>query len=380
MGVSDGTLAFAPIRWSIAFLGVLLGFLLFFGGLQVLMSSLKSERWWLERTLLRRAESPFLSFVLGTLITAIVQSSSLATVVTVALVDAGLLSLETSIPVILGANVGTTITAYLITMDLRSWATVLLSLGLVLLATGGFGSTRDRTRSKSRVIAGVAPQGSGAKGSKRRHSRFGGSTYRVTGVIEGHHLAGGLIGAGLIFFGLDLISKTALPLTTLLSWNRIISSPLTGLFWGIAATGLVQSSSVVTVAVAIIARGSTLTPRTTLPLVLGANIGTCVTALIASLGRSKAARQAALAHLLINCMGVAAALLVFEPLSLVVGLTSEDPARQVANGHMLFNIFNTVLIYPFVPELTFLVRLLTGEPVVLRSGCRFKAKMGRKAP
>ena len=375
MGVSDGTLPFAPIRWSVALLGVLTGFLLFFGGLDILMSSLKSERQWLERTLSRRAKSPFLSFVLGTLVTAIIQSSSLVTVVTVALVDAGLLSLDTSIPVILGANLGTTVTAHLVTTDLRSWAIVFLSAGLILLATDAFGGARNRMEYESRAVAGLAPQGYGAKGSKRRRLRLSRSTYRET---EGHHLAGSLIGVGLVFFGLDLISKVALALTTLLSWNRIVSSPLTGLFWGIVVTGLIQSSSVVTVIVAIIARGGMLTPQTTLPLVLGANIGTCVTALIASLGRSKAARQAALAHLLINCIGVAATLLVFEPFSLVVGFTSDDPARQVANGHTLFNIFNAVLVYPFSPQLASLVRILTGEPALIRSGRGFKPKWSRK--
>lgn len=377
MGMPYNATPFDSIRWIVALLGVLGGFLLIFGGLGMLTSSLKSERRWLERALFRYAESPFLSFILGTLVTAIIQSSSLVTVVTVAMVDTGLFSLDASIPVILGANLGTTVTAHLVTMDLRIWSAAFLCTGFILLATRGFGGTRNRMKSRPRPVTGAIPATPRreAEPHRRRPSERNGLT---RGTAERPHLAGSFVGVGLVLFGLDLISKAALPLTAFLSWNRIVSSPLLGLLWGVVATALIQSSSAVTVIIAIVARGGMLTPQTTLPLIFGANVGTCVTALVASLGRSKPARQAALAHLLINCIGVAAALLILEPFSLVVGLTSHDPARQVANGHTLFNVFNAMLVYPFLPYLSCLVRFLTGESAFAPPGRQSKVRCRRR--
>ncbi|PNV80934.1 MAG: phosphate transporter [Dictyoglomus turgidum] len=276
--------------------------------------------------------SPFRGLLIGTLVTAIVQSSSAVTVLTVAFVNAGLLTLEGALGIIFGANIGTTITAQLVAFKLTDVAPYFLFLGFLLFFAG-----------------------------KRKYIR---------------NIGEALIGFGMIFMGISLMDSS---LHALRTWepfhNAIISMgkhPVLGILVGAIITAIIQSSSVTTSIVVALAAKGAIDLTSAVPVILGANIGTCVTALLASIGTSISAKRAALAHLFFNVIGV---VLIFPFLGIFerfVSLTSAEVARQVANAHTFFNVLWASIWIFFTKQYAELIKkVLPGEERIYRREASF---------
>ena len=245
----------------------------------------------------------------------LIQSSSATTVMTVSFVDAGLMKLTQAIGVIMGANIGTTVTGQILAIRIKDYVYIFLLVGVLL----SFFCKKPRWR----------------------------------------HVGNGLIGFGLLFVGMQTMESAMAFLRDrqdlFLAFSR---SPLMGVAAGALLTLLVQSSSA-TVGLTIALGTQGLLPLdAAIPIVLGDNIGTCITAVLASIGTTRAAQQACTAHVLFNVIGVC----IFLPLMpLYIGLiaaTSQSIGHQIANAHTLFNVCNTLLFLPFVRPFAALIRFL----------------------
>ena len=249
--------------------------------------------------------TPFLGVLIGAGVTMIIQSSSATTVMTVSFVDAGLMTLKQAIGVIMGANIGTTVTGQLLAIKIKDFAYLFVLLGVLL-------SFLNKER-------------------------------RLT------HVGNGLLGFGLLFIGMQTMEGAMGFLRDRQDIFLMFShNPLLGLAAGMFLTLLVQSSSA-TVGLTIALGVQGLLPlEAAIPIVLGDNIGTTITAVLASIGTSLAAKQACAAHVLFNVIGVS----IFLPLMpLYIGFiasTSQNIGHQIANAHTLFNVCNTILFLPFV--------------------------------
>jgi phosphate:Na+ symporter len=314
--------------------GLLLGGLsLFLYGILQMSSGLEKAVGPRLRSIFEKLNSsPFRGLFIGTLVTAIVQSSSAVTVLTVTFVNAGLLTLEGALGIIFGANIGTTITAQLVAFKLTSVAPYFLFIGFLTLFFG-----------------------------RRKYVRNVGEA---------------ILGFGMIFTGLSLMESS---LHALRSWapfhNAMITMgkyPILGILTGAGITGIIQSSSVTTSIVVALATKGAIDLSSAVPIILGANIGTCVTALIASIGTNISAKRTALAHLFFNVIGV---VLIFPFLNLfekVVSITSSDVARQVANAHTLFNVIWAFIWIFFTKQYAGIIRkILPGEERVYKREASF---------
>ncbi|WP_269540661.1 Na/Pi cotransporter family protein [Cerasicoccus fimbriatus] len=252
----------------------------------------------------------------GAGVTAAVNSSSITTVLLVGFISAGVMSLEQAIPVIMGANIGSTVTAQIIAFNVTQWGVATAAAGFFLVFL-----FRKKT----------------------------------LGVI------GGLIlGLGLIFFGMDQMSKSAAPMRDYPPFIELMESmqaPLLGILAGALFTALVQSSAATTGIVIVLAGQGVISLEAGIALCFGANIGTCVTALLAAIGKPREAVQAAVVHLMFNFAGV----IVFgwfipQLAALVQMISPDDTAREIANAHTIFNIANTLLFIGFVGPFAAIVR------------------------
>lgn len=259
--------------------------------------------------------TPLLGVLVGTLVTVLIQSSSATTVMTVSFVDAGLMKLTQAIGVIMGANIGTTVTGQILAIRIKDYVYIFLLAGVLL----SFFCKKPRWR----------------------------------------HAGNGLIGFGLLFVGMQTMEEAMGFLRDrqdlFLAFGR---NPLMGVAAGALLTMLVQSSSA-TVGLTIALGTQGLLPlESAIPIVLGDNIGTCVTAVLASIGTSRAAQQACAAHVLFNTIGVC----IFLPLiPFYIGFiqaTAQGIGHQIANAHTLFNVCNTLLFLPFVRPFAALIRRL----------------------
>lgn len=253
-----------------------------------------------QRLLGRLTERPLPAFLLGTVMTMVIQSSSATTVMTVALVDAGVLPFRQALPLVAGANVGTTITAQIVSLELYQLIIPTLLGGLALAGW-------PRTRAFGQV----------------------------------------LLGLGLLFFGLRSLGSYLPPLLRL-PWAQVLlsrcaASPCFAFAVGLLLTAVVQSSSAVTAMLISLSHSPWLTLSTALAVALGSNVGTCVTALLAALTTSERGRQVAYAHLAFNLLGVAITAPFFAGFVRLVSLTAPDLPRQIANGHTLFNLQTAVV-------------------------------------
>lgn len=258
-------------------------------------------------------KNPLAGMLTGLGVTALIQSSSATTVMTVGFVNAGIMSLKQAIGVILGANIGTTVTAQLIAFKLTDLAWPILALGSALII---FSKSR-KNKSWGEALLGFALLFLGMK--------FMGDTLKSYREHE--------------------IFKSAF---VMLSHNRIL-----GVFAGLLVTLVVQSSSAtVGLTMSLIGTGAFgddpyLALRAAIPIILGDNIGTCITALLAAIGTSKNARRAAFIHTFFNTFGTILFLPLLDWYVRLIMATSADAMRQVANAHTLFNIFNGILFLPF---------------------------------
>ena len=301
------------------------GLALFLYGMRQMTESLKIVAGsGMKNLLARLTVNRFAAAIAGAIVTAVVQSSSVTTVLVVGFISAGLLNLSQSIGVILGANIGTTVTAQIIAFQVYKY-------GLLMIAVGFF----------TEILA--------------RNERL-----RQWGTV--------VMGLGLIFFGMELMSIATGPLRQwppFIDLMRNMQDPLLSIAIGAAFTALVQSSSATTGIVIVLASQGLITLETGIGLILGANIGTCVTAFISAIGRPREALQAAWAHIIFNVAGVL--LWVFfiaqfadvvrsispvsENLSGIDRMLTDTP-RQIANAHTIFNLGNLLVFIWFTGPLS----------------------------
>lgn len=251
----------------------------------------------------------FMGVLVGTGVTAVIQSSSATTVMVVGFVNAGIMSLKQAIGVIMGANIGTTVTAQLVSFNLNGMAPVALGIGIVLYLFG--------------------------KNPKVKH------------------ISEILIGFGMLFTGMEFMKDAVEPLRDYKGFTDMLVSfgqyPLLGLLLGFGITAIVQSSSASMGMLVALAAEGLIPLNAALPILYGQNIGTCVTSLLSSIGANKNAKRAAVIHLIFNVLGTALFLIFLNKpvVSLVTGMDPGNVARQIANTHTLFNIISVLILLPF---------------------------------
>jgi len=314
--------------------GLFGGLGLFLFGLELMTTALKAVAGDGLRTLLARLTvNPLTGVATGALVTAVIQSSSVTTVLVVSFISSGLMSLSQSVGVILGANIGTTVTAQIVAFKVTK-------LALAMVAAG-FGLT---------VIA-------------RRQSL--------------RHHGSGILGLGLVFLGMTVMGEAVVPLRDyppfLASMIRM-EHPLLGILAGAAFTALIQSSSATSGVVIAMASQGLITLPAGIALILGANVGTCITVMFASIGKPREAVRAGVVHVLFNLIGVLLWLGFIPQLAQWVttlspslpGLAGADrlaaeTPRQIANAHTLFNLVNALVFLPFASLLARSVEMLVPD-------------------
>ena len=316
-------------------MGLLGGLALFLYGMERMGEALKMAAGDRMKTILAKlSNNRFMGLVTGAGVTAIIQSSSVTTVMLVGFVSADLMSLSQSIGVILGANIGTTITAQIVAFKVTKAALLLIAVGFAML----FLSKSERIKQYGYMVMGL----------------------------------------GLIFFGMTVMSDAMKPLRDFQPFIDLManmSNPLLGILVAAAFTGLVQSSSATMGVVIVLAMQGVITLEAGLALALGANVGTCVTAGLAAIGKPREAVRVAVAHILFNIVGVLIVLPVIpyfadliRTLSPVgdtslVGaeLLAEVVPRQVANAHSMFNVVVALLFIPFTVPFARLINWLVPD-------------------
>lgn len=250
-----------------------------------------------------------MGILVGTGVTAIIQSSSATTVMVVGFVNAGIMTLKQAIGVIMGANIGTTVTAQLVSFNLDGMAPIALGIGIII--------------------------------------------YLFAHSAKVKNLAEVLIGFGILFTGMEFMKGAVEPLRDYKGFTDLLvtfgNKPLLGLLLGFAITAIVQSSSASMGMLVALASEGIIPLGAALPILYGQNIGTCVTSLLSSIGTNKNAKRAAVMHLIFNILGTAIFLLLLNK-PVVALVTSWDPgnvARQIANTHTLFNILSVIVLMPF---------------------------------
>ncbi|MEG0295483.1 MAG: Na/Pi cotransporter family protein [Clostridium sp.] len=295
----------------------------------------------LKGVLERITSNRFLGVIVGALVTAVIQSSSATTVMVVSFVNAGLMSLMQAVGVIMGANIGTTITAQMVSFKLDAIAPLVIGVGAIALIAS--------KKKKVRDIAGIA------------------------------------LGFGILFMGMGLMSGSMKPLADAEWFKNFVlvigDNMILGIIAGLLMTAVVQSSSATTGILVALATAGAIQMDVALPIILGCNIGTCVTALLASIGTSKIARKAALIHLFFNIFGVLIFLPFMGMLIKVVQSTDVNVARQVANAHTIFNVTVTLIIFPFASLIVKLVnKILPGEDEIEHDGAIYLDKKLLETP
>jgi phosphate:Na+ symporter len=313
------------------------GLALFLYGMEQMADALKAVAGERMKTILAKLTSNrFMGAATGAFVTAIIQSSSVTTVLVVGFITAGLMSMAQSIGIIMGANIGTTITAQIVAFKVTKYA--------LLMVASGFGMLFFSKQEKIRQYGGM------------------------------------LMGLGLVFFGMSVMSDAMHPLRSyqpFLDLMTRMENPFIGILVAAGFTGLIQSSSATTGIVIVMATQGFITLEAGIALAFGANIGTCVTAMLAAIGKPREAVRAAVVHVLFNVFGVllwlgfipylAEFVAWFSPahpeLSGTDRLAAEAP-RQIANAHTVFNLANTLIFIGFTSQFARLVeKLVPDKPV-----------------
>lgn len=287
----------------------------------------------------------FIGLLVGTVVTAIIQSSSATTVMVVGFVNAGLMTLKQSIGVIMGANIGTTITAQLIAFNLSKYALHAVAIGAIFYLFG-----------------------------KSERSQYYGQV---------------IFGFGVLFLGMTIMKDTMAPLGESQLFIELVHRfgryPLLGLLVGALLTMVVQSSSVsFGILLSLLAVGA-IDYKAALPILLGSNIGTTITAILSSISANRTAKQAAAAHLIFNLLGSVLVMafyyiipdfgnLVEQGVGKFTGIIGgvATPERMLANTHTLFNVINTIIWIPFAGFLVTLVKkMVPGEEITIKRGLTY---------
>jgi phosphate:Na+ symporter len=330
-------IATAPVELEVfpLFMGLLGGLAIFLYGMGLMADALKAVAGEQMKTILARlTNNRIVGLLTGAFVTAVIQSSSVTTVLVVGFISAGLMSLSQSIGVILGADIGTTITAQIIAFKVTKYALLLVAIGFVMI----FAAKRERIRQQGTA----------------------------------------LLGLGLIFFGMAVMGEAMEPLRSYPPFLRLMASmerPLTGILVATVFTALIQSSSATTGVIIVMASQGFISLNAGIALIFGANIGTCVTAILAAIGRPREAFRAALVHVIFKVVGVLLWIAFIEQLAQLVtwlsptaeeGVTgaakmgAETP-RQIANAHTVFNVANALLFLPFAAQFARLVEWIVPD-------------------
>ncbi|WP_375285828.1 Na/Pi cotransporter family protein [Sphingomonas sp.] len=299
----------APEIDSVALaMGILGGLALFLYGVDLLAGALKQTQGGRFQKLLERTSANrFAALGSGTAATVVLDSSSVVIILLITAVDAALVPFGHALPVILGANIGTTFSSQVFAWNVDTYAPVLIAAGLIWKALG----------------------------------KSDGAKLRATI----------LIGLGLVLFGLNIIGTAAEPLQEhpeILQLLRRLENPLLGLLAGAVATIAIQSSSAMMGIVITLAGGGLITLPAGIAIMLGAEIGTCADTLVATIGRSRNAVRAGIFHLAFNLASALVGVLLVEQLAAVATLTAQDTGQRIANAHVLFNVAGALLVLPFV--------------------------------
>lgn len=295
-------------------LGLLGGLALFLYGMQMMSDGLEAaagER--LKLILEKLTSNRFMGVLVGAIITAIIQSSSATTVMVVGFVNAKMMTLRQAVWIIMGANIGTTITGQLIALDVGALAPLLAFIGVALIVF--------------------------LKNPKLKYF----------GEI--------LAGLGILFIGMDMMGSAMEPLREAQWFIDIVtkfSNPLIGILVGAGFTALIQSSSASVGILQALAISGVINLEGAVYVLFGQNIGTCITAVLAAIGTSREAKQTTVIHLSFNIIGtiIFTFVCMFTPLtSFVASFTPINAAAQIANMHTLFNIVTTCLLLPFGTKL-----------------------------
>ncbi|MBF7097223.1 Na/Pi cotransporter family protein [Alkalibacter mobilis] len=320
---------------------------LFIYGMNVMSDGLKAVAGDRVKKLLEvLTNNRIMAILVGTVVTVIVQSSSTTTVMIIGFVNAGIMNLFQAAGVILGANIGTTITAQMVALKVDHFAPAFIGIGMLVILL----AKKKRQRQIGEVI----------------------------------------LGFGILFMGIGLMSDTLKPLRDNEAFVDILISfgqnPVLGLLAGLGITAIIQSSSATIGLLQAIALSGTFnavdgisTLAIIVPILLGMNIGTCVTAMLSSIGTTITARKAAIIHLAVNIVGSVWVMLLMGAITLIIkgdnpiyvfiqsisgytvidGMRVHDVTKEIANTHTLFNIANTIILYPFMdPIVRFIDKLI----------------------
>lgn len=314
------------------------GLAFFLYGMTVMSKSLeKMAGGKLERMLKRMTSSPFKSLLLGAGITIAIQSSSAMTVMLVGLVNSGVMELRQTIGIIMGSNIGTTLTAWILSLTGIESENVFVNL------------LKPENFSPLIALAGILL----IMGSKRQRRRDVG---RI------------MMGFAILMYGMELMSGAVSPLAEMPQFAGLLTAfenPLLGVLVGAVFTGIIQSSAASVAILQALAMTGSITYGMAIPIIMGQNIGTCITAMLSSVGASRNARRAALIHLLFNLTGAGVWLAVFwlvKVLAAPTMLARPVTLPGVAVIHTAFNLLCTMLLFPAAGLLERAVlRLLPGE-------------------
>ena len=305
----------STISWGLLIMNLLGGLALFLYGMSKMSDGMKKAAGDRMRNILAAlTKNRVIALIVGAFVTMIIQSSSATTVMLVSFVQAQLMSYAQALGVIMGANIGTTITAQLVAFKLTDYALGMITVGFIMTMF-----------------------------SKRE-------TFK--------HFGEALLGFGILFFGMYLMSDAMKPLRDYQPFQDLmigLENPWFGLLIGALFTGLIQSSSAFTGIVITLAMNGLITLEAGIPLILGANVGTCITAGLASIGTIRDAKRVAIAHVLFNIGGVLIFIWFIPYLADFVRTLSSDTPRQIANAHTIFNITVGIVFLPFTTLLAKLV-------------------------
>ena len=273
----------------------------------------------------RLTANRFLGVLVGAGITAVIQSSSATTVMVVGFVNSGMMTLNQAVWIIMGANIGTTITGQLIALDVGALAPLFAFIGVAMVV--------------------------------------------FVKMPRAHHIGQIMAGLGVLFIGMEMMSSSMMPLRDSQAFVDLMtrfSNPLLGIAVGALFTALIQSSSASVGILQALATSGAISFSSSVFILFGQNIGTCITAVLASSGTSRSAKRATIIHLMFNIIGTVlfTILCILFPLAdLVASFPPDAPAAQIANMHTIFNIVTTLLLLPLGNQLASLaVRILPEQP------------------
>ncbi len=306
-------------------LSLLGGLALFLYGMHMMSSGLEAAAGNRMKSILEKlTANRFLGVAVGAGITAVIQSSSATTVMVVGFVNSGLMSLRQAVWIIMGANIGTTITGQLIALDVGALAPLMAFAGVALVVF----FKNPKLHNYGSIVAGL----------------------------------------GVLFIGMDMMSAAMKPLAdepAFVSLMTRFENPILGILAGAAFTALIQSSSASVGILQALAASGAISFSSAVFVLFGQNIGTCITAVLASIGTSRNAKRTTLIHLMFNIIGtiIFTIVCVLFPLpALVASFTPENIPSQIANMHTLFNIVTTLLLLPLGTQMAALTERILPEP------------------